>query len=220
VLVSVRFLRRLPRFDEILFQSLPGARDGETSGFLGHRAWKRRGFVSSGFEHRSLSVGPDGFATEKPPETKSSKRATPLRGSLGAAVDAWKAKGCVDLDAIQLILEPAIATGRRQLTRIVHRRNLERARAQHPARGRNQLAPARHLAVGCTNYRSTHPLLDRKVNRSSRSIFSGTMTQRRSGRKPDSVLPQRSPIDGLHGSHVRERYCTRRSSSLCSEALV
>ncbi len=55
--------------------------------------------------------------------------------------------GIVDLDPVELVLQPAIAAGRRQLAGIVDRRDLEGAGGQHAGRRRDQVGPAGHVVV-------------------------------------------------------------------------
>ncbi len=54
----------------------------------------------------------------------------------------------MDFDAIELVFEPTIAAGRRQLARIVLRRDLEGPGREHARRRRRQRAPAGHIGVG------------------------------------------------------------------------
>src|SRR4029077_4020521 len=56
--------------------------------------------------------------------------------------------GIVNIYAIELVLQAAIAAGRRQLAGIIYRGNLEGAGREHARGGRDQRAPAGDVGVG------------------------------------------------------------------------
>ena len=69
--------------------------------------------------------------------------ARPLERGAGAGL-----AGIVDFHAVELVLEPAVAAGGRQLARVVHRRDVEGAGAEHAGGRRDDRAPAGHVGVG------------------------------------------------------------------------
>ena len=75
------------------FLALTGTRDGEAAGVRWSARGEEKGIRVVRVRVSLATRGPDGWATEKAPKTRSSKRTIPLHPLLAEGLDAWKREG-------------------------------------------------------------------------------------------------------------------------------